>query len=195
VPPRPRKDQGAALLLQYGFGNEFLGGSRDAGARDADEAVAALRSRGTFEGGRYTDTDPATGERRERDSVQAIYEERTRSEFIIPPAGYEAPALMHTTSFGYHQAPPGTEVRHLGDFHDHAGPLASLRISTVRLTDGGTWRFGPDRAQIAWTTSPGLRADGTTYPEMTCLYSPRDDDATVSGDGSEMFVLELPRLD
>jgi hypothetical protein len=190
-----RKDQGAALLLQYGFGAEFLGGSRDAEAREAEEAVTALRARGTFEGGRYTDTDPATGARRERDSVQAIYEERTKSQFTIPAEGYAAPVLMHTRAFGYYQAASGTEVRHLADFYDHPGPNASLSISTVRLTGGGTWRFGPSRPQIAWTTTPGLSADGAAYPEMTCLYSPRDDDAIVSGDGAEMFVLELPRLD
>ena len=194
-----RKDRGAAFLLQYGFGNEFLGGSRDAAARadetrEAEGAVAALRARGTFEGGRYIDTDPATGERRERDSVQAIYEARTKSEFVIPAEGYAAPVLMHTRAFGYYQAAPGTEVRRLGDFYDHAGPDASLRISTVRLTSGGTWKFGPERTQIAWTTTPGLHADGTSYPELTCIYSPIDDNAHVSGDGAEMFVLELPRL-
>lgn len=188
-----RKDQGAAFLLQYGFGAEFLSGNREAGARGAEAAVGELRSRGTFEGGLYIDTDPATGGRRERDSVQAIYEARTTSEFVIPPEGYAAPVLMHTKAFSYYQASAGVEVRRLGDFYDHPGPDASLRIYTVRLT-GGTWRFGPGRAQVAWTTTAGLRADGTTYPELTCIYSPRDDAAAVSGDGTEMFVLELPRL-
>jgi hypothetical protein len=190
-----RKDKGIALLLQYGFGNEFLGGSTGQ-ARGGEQAMAALRARGTFAGGEYTDTDPDTGRPRRRDAVQAIYEERTQTPFTVPPEGYDTPVLMHTKAFAYYQAAPGVQVRHLGSFYDHPGPHADLRISTVLLTSGGTCRFGPDRANIAWTTTPGLLADGTVYPEMTCLYSPRGDDAAVTTDDStEMFLIELPRLD
>lgn len=190
-----RKDQGIALLLQYGFGSEFLGGSGEQ-ARDGEQAMTALRARGTFAGGEYTDTDPATGQTRRRDAVQAIYEERTKTPFTVPPEGYAAPVLMHTRAFAYYQAAQGVQIRRLGSFCDHPGPHADLRLSTVLLTGEGTYRFGPDRAQIAWTITPGLRADGTTYPEMTCLYSPRDDDTTIAADGSaELFLIELPRLD
>ena len=189
-----RKDQGAALLLQYGFGEEFLHRDRD---QDAQQALERLRATGTFADGTYTDTDPATGQPRTRDAVDAIYDARTNGRHIVPPAGYAAPILMHPSAFTYHQAgADGVEIKHLGSFYDHPGPNADLRISFVRLTDDATYEFTPDRAQIAWTTSDGLRIEGTPHPKLTCLYSPRGEHDTVTGDGGvEILVLDMPRLD
>jgi hypothetical protein len=66
----------------------------------------------------------------------------------------------------------------------------------LRLPPGGTYQFGPDRAQIAWTTDPGLRTEDHTYPELTYLYSPRDDKSEISAEAAiEVFLVELPRLD
>jgi hypothetical protein len=79
---------------------------------------------------------------------------------------------------------------------DHPGPDADLRIMVVRLSDGGVYRLGADRAQVAWSTGPGLRVGGSTYPGLTCLYSPLAEEAELSsGAGTELFVVEFPRLD
>ncbi|MCO5968674.1 hypothetical protein [Actinoallomurus soli] len=194
-----RKDQGTALLLQYGFGDEFLHrrgrqGQDDAG--DGEKVLQRLRASGTFTGGQYVDTDPDTGRRRHRDAVQAIYDARTGGGFTVPPAGYEAPILIHPAAFTYYTAGPGVEIKPLGSFYDHPGPHADLRISVVRLTDDATYVFTADRAQIAWTTTNGLCVDGRPHPTLTCLYSPRGDTATVTGTGGvELVVLDMPRLD
>ncbi|WP_037571473.1 hypothetical protein [Phaeacidiphilus oryzae] len=205
-----RKDQGTALLLQYGFGDEFLhrGGGSGAdggsgggsgtrnGGDDAEQAVQRLRENGTFTGGEYLDTDPVTGAPRRRDAVQAIYDARTGGDFSVPPAGYEAPILIHPAAFSYYPAGPGIETKHLGGFYDHPGPRADLRISLVRLTGGAGYAFPADRAQIAWSISDGLHIDGRPHPALTCLYSPRGETDTINGtDGVELIVLTMPRLD
>lgn len=195
-----RKDQGTALLLQYGFGDEFLHrrgrkGQAESEAEDAEQVLQQLRDSGTFTGGEYVDTDPDTGRRRHRDAVQAIYDARTGGEFTVPPAGYAAPILIHPAAFTYYPAGPGVEIKPLGSFHDHPGPHGDLRISVVRLTDDATYVCTADRAQIAWTTNNGLRVDGRPHPALTCLYSPRGETDAVTGTGGvELVVLDLPRL-
>ena len=191
-----RKDQGAALLLQYGFGDEFLHRHGLQERDDAEEVLRRLREVGTFTGGEYVDTDPDTGRHRHRDAVQAIYEARAGGDFTVPPAGYEAPILIHPAAFSSYTAGPGVEIKLLGSFHDHPGPHADLSISIVRLTGDADYVFTADRAQIAWTTRDGLRVEGRPHPTLTCLYSPRGEtDAVTGADGVELVVLDLPRLD
>jgi hypothetical protein len=190
------KDQGVGITVQLGFGGEKQSGK----SWDPTEALELMRARGRFEDDVYIDTDPATGEERRRDAVDVIYqvryERKTNQKFVIAPEGYETPILMHPKAFAYYQAGPGVEMKHLGSFFDHPGPNADVRISMVRLSDGGAHHLTPERAQIAWTMSAGLQVGESVYPELTCVYSPRGEDTVMSGeDGIEVFVVELPRLD
>ena len=192
------KDTGVGLLLQFGFGDEHQWGGIWSNLRE--EALKRLKEKGSYEDGVYVDTDPDTGERRVRDSGQALYEEqyeaRTGDRFVVPAEGYDTPILLHPQAFEYYNAAPGCEVKHLGCFFDHAGPNADVRLSVVQLSDGGTYTFGAERAQIAWTTDAGLCVEGQTYPALTYLYSPRDEKAQVSADETvEIFVVEFPRPD
>lgn len=113
---------------------------------------------------------------RERDSGQALYEEQygtpTGKRFIVPDQGYDTPILLHPQAFEYYQAGPQLETKHLAWFFDHPGLNGDIRLSVLRLSSGGTYRFGPDRAQIAWTTDAGLRAEDRTYPELTSPTAP-----------------------
>ena len=140
------------------------------------------------------------GERRERDSGQALYEEQyatlTGKRFVVPQEGYDTPILLHPQAFEYYQAAPGLEIKNLGCFFDHPGPNADIRLSVVRLSPGAAYHFGLDRAQIAWTTDAGLHVGDRTYPELTYLYSPRGEKAEISAESTaEVFVVEFPRLD
>jgi hypothetical protein len=172
-----RKDQGVGLLLQFGFGDDYPAGRKDRSNRNQKAMV--LADGDAFE--RVAAADP---------------EAQLRPASLMPDAGYETPILMHPKAYEYYQAAPGVEIKHLGRFYDHAGARADVRISVVRLTDGGAFALSAERAQLAWSTSPGLRIEGREYPELTCLYSPRDEDATIAGvDGVELFVIEFPRLD
>jgi hypothetical protein len=192
------KDTGVGLLLQLGFDDEHQYGGVWSSLRD--DAIKRLKENGEFKDGVYVDTDPETGERRERDSGQALYEEqyeaRTGKRFVVPAAGYETPILLHPDAFEYYTVAPGVEVKNLGHFFDHAGPNADIRISMLRLSAGGTYTFSAERAQLAWTTDAGLIVEGKTYPELTYLYSARDEKAEISADPNvEVFVIDLPRPD
>jgi hypothetical protein len=192
------KDTGVGLLLQLGFHGEHQYGGVWANVRD--EAIKRLKETGTFADGVYLDTDPDTGERRERDSGQALYEEQyaalTGKRFVVPYEGYDTPILLHPQAFEYYQAAPGLKIKNLGCFFDHPGPNADIRLSVVRLSPGAAYHFELDRAQIAWTTDAGLRIEDRTYPELTYLYSPRGEKTEVSAESTaEVFVVEFPRLD
>jgi hypothetical protein len=186
------KDKGVQLLLQFGLGDEYVGGGKDWHSQYSRD-MALMASRGRFVDGLYVDSDPDTGEERQRDAVQAIFEERSKKKVVIPEAGYEAPVLMHPRAYDYYQAAPGVELKHLGSFYDHPGPHADVRISMARLADGGRHSLGADRAHVIWSVGPGLQIGDRTYPELTCVYSPRGEELTVAGlDAVEIFIVEMP---
>lgn len=192
------KDTGVGCLLQFGFDEEHQYGGE--WAQHREKAILSLQEKGSFEAGVYVDTDPETGERRERDSGQALYEEqyeaKTGKRFQVPQAGYDTPILLHPQAFTYHQAGPGVEVKELGHFFDHAGPHADVRFSMARLSGDGVFTLSADRAQLAWTTDPGLRVGGTTYPGLTYLYSPREEQTEITGENPvELYLVQFPRRD
>jgi hypothetical protein len=189
-----RRDHGVGLTIQFGFGIEMLGG-KDAVSVHS-EGIARLKERGRVESGIFIDVDPGTGQERRRDAAEVIAQDQTGTTFTIPAEGYATPILMHPRAFDFYAAAHGVEVKHLGGFYDHPGPSADVRIMIVRLSSDGVYRLGTDRAQLVWSTTAGLRVDGSTYPELTCVYSPRAEGATLSTeDGVELFVVEFPRLD
>lgn len=191
------KDSGISIALQFGYNNECqYGGDRK---RDRAEATERLKSKGVSEEGIFTDIDPTTGEKRRRDSVQAIDEEQfeatTGQKFEFPAEGYDEPIVMHPSAFDYFEVAPGVEVKRLGSFFDHAGPNADVRISMIRLSNHGRYELEVGRAQIAWTKDSGLIVDGDSYPELTFVYCPRNDTGSLSGvDGVEVNLVELPLL-
>ena len=188
------RDHGIGITVQYGFGTEMLGGTE--ALEVYRRGVETLRERGRIEGGVFVDIDPDTGAERRRDPYEAFVQDIAGEKFAIPEPGYEAPILMHPRAYTYFQVTPGVEIKHLGGFYDHPGPQGDVRISMVRLSDGGIHPFEADRAQLVWTVEAGLRIAGRTYPEMTSLYSPRGEEVALSAeDGVELFVVEFPRLD
>ena len=192
-----RKDAGISLLLQFGFDGEHQSGPKWDAIRE--EAIKNLKARGTLENGVFTETDPHTGRVRQCDAAQALYEQRytmhSNKPFTVPAERYENPILMHTRSFTYFQSAPGVEMKHLGNFFDHPGRRADLRISMLRLSDG-THRLGQERSQVGWAKSSGLQINGRILPEMSCFYSSSGEGLTISGaNGIEVFLVEFPRLD
>jgi hypothetical protein len=193
------KDTGISVALQLGFHGEQQSG--DAWKEVRPLAMANLEARGHFEQGVYVSADPQTGERTETDAVQALfeaqYEAKTGQKWATPAEGYEHPILIHPQAFEYFEVSPGVELRKLGSFFDHAGPNADIRLSMLRLSGTGSFRLGPERAQVAWSRNAGLSVEGKAYPELTFVYSTRDEEVTLSADeiGVELFVVEFPRLD
>lgn len=191
------KSRCTSIGMQFGFHGEHQKGPVWEGYRAG--ALARLKARGTIANGTYTDVDPETGESRVRDGVQAIYEEQylmhTGKPLEFRPGRYEAPVLMHPKAFDWHNLEHGVDIKRLGAFFDHPGPNGDTRISMLRL-DGGSFTMPTDRAQLAWTLSPGLVAGGGVYPELAAAFSPRGDAGTISADGGiEVYLVEFPRLD
>ena len=192
------KEDCTILALQFGFNGEHQRGK--AWEDHRAEAMERLMARGRMKDGLYIETDPATGETRTRDSVEALYDERYQmlkgKSLAIGPAGYENPVVMHPTAFSYFQAAPGVELKHLGRFFDQPGPSGDVRISVVRLSNGGSHTLEADRPQLVWTLSEGLQIEGRDYPRLTCAYSPRGEEGRLAGEGGvEVYVVEFPRLD
>lgn len=190
-----RKEASVGLLLQLGFHGEHQSGPKWDGIRE--EAVARLKRRGRIEKGLFVETDSATGEERAIDAAQALYQERyamhTGRPFVVPAPRYEQPILMHVEAFDYYPVAPGVEMKRLGDFNDNSGAEANLAISLVRFSGEGSFALDSTRGQIGWARKPGLRTGGRTYPELTCFYCPRGEQAELSGErGVEAFVIELP---
>jgi len=193
-----RKEQGISIALQYGFNGEHQEGP--VWRQYRDEALRRLKARGRFEDGLYIEIDPGTGRESRRDSVLALHQEQylmhTGEAFVYRPPVYEAPVLMHPDAFDYFPAAPGIEVRQLGRFFDHPGPNGDTGVLMMRLAGGASWPLTADRAQIAWSLTAGLRADGEAYPELAFVYSPRGEAAVLSADAElEIYLIELPRLD
>lgn len=199
----------AAITLQFGFGPEYKpmreeikwSMSRKGADRAAVSAMLAAR-RKTEGGGEPTVTHYATSE---RDTSSEEEEWRATPRPVagrvsgarpIPEEGYAAPIVMHPRAYPYYEAEPGVEIKCLGRFYDHPGPNGDVRISMIRLSEGGAHRLGSDRAQLVWSISPGLRINGSTYPALSSIFSPRDEEVTISGvDKVEAYVVEFPRLD
>ena len=188
------RDHGIGITVQYGFGAELLGGTE--ALEVYRRGVEKLRERGRIEDGVFIDIDPETGTERRRDPYEAFAQDIAGEKFVISDPGYEAPILMHPRAYAYFQAGPGVEIKHLGGFYDHPGSNGDVRISMIRLSEGGVHRLGADRAQLAWTTDAGLQIGERIYPEVTSLYSPRGEEAALSAaDEVELFIVEFPRLD
>lgn len=193
------KATGVSVAIQLGFHGEQQSGPAWDEVRPM--ALEALKAKGTIKDGVYTQTDLATGEETVTDSVQALfemqYELRFGAKWEMPEDGYEHPVLIHPAAFAWFPLSDGIECRKLGNFFDHPGPNADVRLAMLRLASGATYDFSAQRGQIFWNTADGLRIDGTDYPELTFVYSPRGEDATATSTtaGLELVVVELPRLD
>ena len=81
---------------------------------DVKVAIESLKKRGTIEEGVFTEIDPVTGEKRQRDATGAVMEEGYELRYgegrklVIPPEQYGAPILMHPKAFAYFQGVPRT---------------------------------------------------------------------------------------
>jgi hypothetical protein len=191
------KDNCTSFSMQFGFNGEHQRGERWEERRT--EAMERLNARGHIEKGIYFEKDPATGETKTRDSVEALYDERARMVLGTPlpigPEAYDSVIMMHPKAFAYFPVSAGVELKVLGRFYDQPGPNGDVCISMVRLSKGGAYKLGDDRAQIGWTLNSGLTVDGKSYTELASFYSPRGETTELGGDGVEVYLVTFPRLD
>jgi hypothetical protein len=194
------KDAGVSLLLQFGFGAELSVRSVESYRQGGHIAelranIEKVQARGRIEDGVFIDVDPETGKERRRDAGEVLAREEGR-KLEIPPARYENAILIHPQAFAFHQLASGLLQRRFGSFYDQTGPNGDLRVSQVRFEDSSSFELTEERAQILWSTTDGLSIAGERKPRLTFIYSPRGEGGSIEGeDGTELFVIEFPRLD
>lgn len=182
APYGPQRVSGGVILLLQ-FGTDYLTSDQ------YKRAHAALETRGHFEGGDYHDVDPATGEARVRDAVDAVWTEALGRPIRHPRPRYPAPILIDPDAFDW--APlaedPRVQCKRLGSFTER-----DVSLSRVRL-DGGVLGLGPDRTQLVFSLGDGLEADGKVRPRWTAMWSALGEESAVSGTGgAEALVVQLP---
>jgi hypothetical protein len=193
------KATGVSVAIQLGFHGEQQSGPEWDKVRPL--ALKHLQSDGVIEHGLYIQTDPESGKQTVTDSVQALFEKqytlRFGGKWETPREGYATPILMHPSAFEWFQLDKGIECKRLGNFFDHPGPNADVRLAMLRLGTDSTHTFASGRGQIFWSTRTGMRIDSTDYSELTFVYSPRGEEVSVASttEGLELIVVELPRLD
>jgi hypothetical protein len=198
--PQTREPAMIIVALQYGFFGEHQKGEIWEALRA--QAIENLRARGALENGVFIYVDPATGETRRSGSAEAISEEQYQlrygrdKQLVIPPKRYDSPVLMHREAFAYYASAPGVELKQLGRFFDQPGVNGDTRILMARIREGGVHCFSAERAQLAWSLSPGVQIDSRVYPRMTCVYSPLGEEGELcSADSVEVYIVEFPRVD
>ena len=157
---------------------------------DRTAVSAMLAARGKTEGGgEPTVTHYATSERDAGSEEEEEWRATPRpvaghvsGARPIPEEGYAAPIVMHPRAYPYYEAEPGVRIKCFGRFYDHPGPNGDVRIS-----------MGSDCRKVAFTASEatvrswfgafplGLRINGSTYTALSSLFSPRDEEVTISG--------------
>ncbi len=192
------KDNCTSFGMQFGFNGQHQRGKRWEDRRG--EAMDRLKARGQIENGMFFEKDPITKETRQRDSVEALYDERLQlvagRRLIVEPEAYDSVILMHPSAFPYFPVAPGVDLKHLGRFYDQPGPNGDVCISVVRLSDSGRYLLDDDRAQVGWTIRDGLKISDRIYPALTTFYSPRGEATEISGvEDVEIYLVTFPRLD
>jgi len=183
--PQTQK-QGLRLInLQFGgaSGNGYLS------KRQRQEAYAALAKRGKFEKGVYTYIDEK-GQRHNKDSYEAIWEEASGRPVVYPRPRYEDCIIMNPANYSWVSAGPGVALKWLGTFTE-----GETRIGFVLLSPGGKIMLDSRRApEIIFLTRGSIEHAGKVYPKHTAFELEVSDGAvTIAGrEESEFLRVQLP---
>ncbi len=178
-------DGGTIVALQYGFGDDFL----LPGRRRRAAGAAKMAESGSFKNGVYTDST-ASGRKRNRDAVNAVYEEALGRPLEIPKPRYPAPILMDPAAFEWTASDeePGVATKFLGAFTER-----DLALSMLSWPDSGTHALRSERTQLVVALSDGFVIDGQTYPAFTTLCANQGETAALSGTpDTQAIVITMP---
>ncbi len=131
--------QGASttLLLQSGgaSGHGYMS------HQQLQQAVAALKQRGSFEAGVFSWLD-SDGKRHNQDGYEAAWQHCFGRTITYPKPRYDAPVILHPSRFGWVPDPeqPGVHTQHLGTFSERGLSLRHWRLQggqVAQLKAGG----------------------------------------------------------
>jgi hypothetical protein len=179
----PQRDGGGTVLyLQFGEG--FITEEQQ------QQAFAEMEEAGTLKDGVYTDVDPDTGKKRNRDAVQAMYEWVNGRKLEFPEPRYPDPIMINPAAFNWVSLNEGLLQKPLGTFTER-----QVAMSMLRWEDSGSHEFPSDSTQLVFSTTEGLRAEGSSRPSRTSIWSPYNESLELDGDpGAEALMISVPAI-
>jgi hypothetical protein len=184
--PERSNTERLSLTLQFGgaSGNGFVSSAR------LHQAKGELQAFGTFEKGVFKRSgELASGQKRNQDSFEAIWEHVNNRKLVYPKPRYGEPILMKPDNFEWEplQDVPGFAQKQLGVFSERR-----LQIAIVKL-DARVRGTHPARGgvQVGFV----LRGEGAVNGQALRKYSAfsgREDLMLSSESGIELLLVELP---
>src|SRR5690606_32240408 len=95
--PQENDEPRFGLTIQFGGAS----GSGYRSERQAKAGTEELKQVGTFEKGVFRRSDPASGERRNQDGFEAVWEHVNRRKLDYPKPRYGSPVLMQAEGFAW----------------------------------------------------------------------------------------------
>jgi hypothetical protein len=185
--PEDSKSHRLSITLQFGGAS----GSGYLGAEKISAAIEELKAFGTFEKGVFTrQGELASGQKRNQDSYEAIWEHVNRRKLTYPKPRYEEPIRMKPAGFDWvPTAQAGVSHKLLGMFSERGCSIAMLKLET-----GVKARLAPHGAsQIGFVVQGEADADGQALHKYTAFSLERSEGCELdSAAGLELLLISLP---
>jgi hypothetical protein len=188
--PQEQKDECHTLVLQ----GQGASGEHMLSNEEMNETYTKMIGEGAvFENGIFKGRKPDGG-RINKDSYEAIWEEREGRDLYFPPPRYRTPAMMIPDRYRWvpDRARPGVETKHLGTFTEYR-----TGIGFMRLLPGATLAAGRQvDAELRYIVEGSARYAGRDWPTGTYFYLPPDAEtaALSSSAGASFFIISLPMI-
>jgi hypothetical protein len=171
------------LLFQGGGAS----GSGFMSYRQLEAGQAALRQRGEFAGGVYSEVRPDGG-KRNSDAYEAIWENVNGRRIAYPAARYDQPVIIQPDAFDWVAwGDDGCASRALGRFGERG-----LSIDLVRLAAGATCRFRP--RDLLFVLSGDGTVGGQPYGPETAIACDTDEIAIHAASETVIYAIGLPKF-
>jgi hypothetical protein len=181
--PQDIQPGGVSMALQFG-------GASGQGMLSYDElgrASKELTEIGNFDSGVFKQEMP-DGRQINKDGFEAVWEHVTGKPLVYPLARFAEPVVMHPEAFAWSDAGQGVTRKHLGTFGERGVALSMVRLK------GGTLTLAPVARCLGFVHA----GDGVAGDEALGLHDAFEvlpgEIITLSGDGLEVLLMELPSL-
>jgi hypothetical protein len=188
--PEQSSSERLSITLQFGgaSGQGYIGAQRTAAA------IEEMKAFGTFDKGIFTRTgELATGQRRNQDSYEAIWEHINQRKLTYPKPRYDEPICIKPANFEWLPANghDGFAAKPLGVFSERGCSIALMKVEA-----GSHGVLEPsDRIRIGFVVKGGGEANGKEIRKYTALsFAPSEPCRITAAGEVEFLVVGLPML-
>jgi hypothetical protein len=187
--PEDSKSHRLSITLQFGGAS----GSGYLGAEMIAAAIEEMKASGTFEKGVFTrGGELASGQKRNQDSYEAIWEHVNKRKLSYPRPRYEEPIRMKPAGFDWlPTGENGVAQKMLGAFSERGCTISMLKLDPAAAT-----RLKPHGAgQIGFVVDGEGRAGGQALCKYTAFSLERGEGCELGSDaGMELLLVALPMI-